>query len=45
MEYLFMEYFMEMEKEIYCYETALEMLDEMYNLGLKIKYKEIKTNF
>ncbi len=32
------------ENRIYSYEPALEMLDEMYNLGLKIKYKEVKTN-
>ena len=29
---------------IYTYEPALEMLDEMYNLGLRISYKEVKTN-
>ena len=32
------------KKHIFTYEPALEMLDEMYNLGLKIKYKEAKTN-
>jgi len=30
--------------KIYSYEPALEMLDEMYDLGLKIEYKEAKTN-
>ena len=30
---------------IYSYEPALEMLDEMYGLGLKAKYREEKTNF
>lgn len=30
-------------RNIYSYEPALEMLDEMYNLGLKIKYKEVKN--
>jgi len=29
---------------IYSYEPALEMLDEMYNLGLRIQYMEAKTN-
>jgi len=33
------------QNKIYSYEPALEMLDEMYNLGLGIKYKETKTNF
>ncbi len=33
------------QKKIYSYEPALEMLDEMYNLGLEIEYKETKTNF
>lgn len=33
------------ESKIYSYEPALEMLDEMYNLGLGVKYKEAKTNF
>jgi len=32
-------------KRIYSYEPALEMLDETYNLGIKIKYKEARTNF
>lgn len=27
---------------IYTYEPALEMLDELYNLGLGVKYKEVK---
>ena len=33
------------QKKIYSYEPALELLDEMYNLGIKVQYKEIKTNF
>lgn len=33
------------EKNIYVYEPALEMLNEMYKLGLKASYKEGKTNF
>jgi len=32
-------------RNIYSYEPALEMLDEMYGLGLKVRYKEAKTNF
>jgi hypothetical protein len=32
------------QDKIYTYEPALEMLDEMYDLGLKIQYKEAKTN-
>lgn len=32
-------------RNIYSYEPALEMLDEMYGLGLKVRYKEVKTNF
>ena len=32
-------------EKIYSYEPALEMLDEMYDLGLKIEYREEKTNF
>lgn len=32
-------------KKIYSYEPALEMLDEMYDLGMKVKYMEKKTNF
>jgi hypothetical protein len=32
------------QSKIYSYEPALEMLDEMYGLGLKVKYKEAKTN-
>jgi len=32
------------QSRIYSYEPALEMLDEMYGLGLKVKYKEAKTN-
>jgi hypothetical protein len=31
-------------KSIYTYEPALELLDEMYNLKLKVKYKETRTN-
>lgn len=31
--------------KIYTYEPALEMLDEMYGLGLRVEYKEEKTNF
>lgn len=33
------------KKNIYVYEPALEMLSEMYKLGLKASYKEEKTNF
>lgn len=33
------------QKNIYSFEPALEMLDEMYSLGLKVIYKETKTNF
>jgi hypothetical protein len=33
------------KEKIYSYEPALEMLDEMYNLGLKAEYREEKTNF
>jgi len=29
---------------IYTYEPALEMLDEIYNLGLRVSYREVKTN-
>lgn len=32
------------QDKIYSYEPALEMLDEMYGLGLKVEYKEAKTN-
>lgn len=32
------------QKNIYSYEPALEMLNETYNLGLKIEYVEAKTN-
>nr|MDO8097700.1 hypothetical protein [Candidatus Njordarchaeota archaeon] len=28
----------------YSYEPALEMLDELYNIGLDVKYKEARTN-
>jgi hypothetical protein len=31
-------------KNIYAYEPALEMLDEIYRLGLGIKYREKETN-
>jgi len=31
--------------KIYSYEPALEMLNEMYNLGLNAAYREEKTNF
>ena len=31
-------------KNIYSYEPALEMLDEMYGLGLGAKYRESRTN-
>jgi hypothetical protein len=33
------------KNKIYSYEPALEMLDEMYGLGLKVEYKEARTNF
>ena len=33
------------QRNIYSFEPALEMLDEMYGLGLKVTYKEAKTNF
>jgi len=33
------------QRNIYSYEPALEMLDEMYNLDLKVRYREAKTNF
>jgi hypothetical protein len=32
------------QRHIYSYEPALEMLDEMYGLGLHVKYMETKTN-
>lgn len=32
------------KKNIYTYEPALEMLDEVYKLGLGVKYREVKTN-
>jgi hypothetical protein len=32
------------QSKIYSYEPALEMLDEMYGLGLKAEYRETKTN-
>lgn len=33
------------QRNIFSYEPALETLDEMYDLGLKIAYRESKTNF
>jgi hypothetical protein len=33
------------QKNIYSYEPALEMLDEAYDLGLKVRYMEAKTNY
>jgi len=33
------------EQNVYSYEPALEMLDEMYGLGLRVRYKEAETNF
>jgi len=33
------------QDNIYSYEPALEMLDETYDLGLKAKYMEAKTNY
>jgi hypothetical protein len=33
------------QKNIYSYEPALEMLNETYDLNLKVRYKEAKTNF
>lgn len=33
------------QRNIYSYEPALEMIDEMYGLDLKVKYRETKTNF
>lgn len=33
------------QDRIYTYEPALEMLDEMYGLGLKVRYRKAKTNF
>jgi len=32
------------QEKIYSYEPALEMLDEMYDLGLGVEYREMKTN-
>ena len=32
------------QKNIYSYEPALEMLDQMYSLSLNTRYMEIKTN-
>jgi hypothetical protein len=31
-------------RNIYSFEPALEMLDEEYHLGLRAKYREIRTN-
>jgi len=33
------------ENNIYSYEPALEMLNEIYSLGLHVKYRETETNF
>jgi len=33
------------QRRVYSFEPALEMLNEMYSLGLKVMYKEAKTNF
>lgn len=33
------------QENIYSYEPALEMLDEAYDLGLKVRYMEAKTNY
>jgi hypothetical protein len=33
------------QRNIFSYEPALEMLNEMYDLGLKVSYKEAMTNF
>lgn len=33
------------QRNIYSYEPALEMLNEMYSLGLKVSYKEATSNF
>ncbi|MHA1280179.1 MAG: hypothetical protein ACTSQ8_23570 [Candidatus Helarchaeota archaeon] len=33
------------QQKIYSYEPALEMLNEMYELGLDIEYREIDSNF
>ena len=33
------------QRNIYSYEPALEMLNEMYGLGLKVSYKEATSNF
>lgn len=33
------------QRNIFVYEPALEMLDEVYDLGLKVRYMETKTNF
>jgi hypothetical protein len=32
------------QSKIYSYEPALEMLNEMYGLGLRVVYRETKTN-
>jgi len=32
------------QRNIYSFEPALEMLDEMYRLGLNVRYMEAKTN-
>ena len=33
------------QRNVYSYEPALEMMDEMYGLGSKVGYKETETNF
>lgn len=33
------------QRNVYSYEPALEMMDEMYGLDLKVRYKETETNF
>ncbi|MEM3518646.1 MAG: hypothetical protein QXL52_01635 [Nitrososphaerales archaeon] len=33
------------KKHIFTHEPALEILDEMYDLGLKVEYREAKTNY
>jgi hypothetical protein len=32
------------QRNVYSFEPALEMLDEMYRLGLHVSYMETKTN-
>lgn len=33
------------QEKIYSYEPALEMMDKMYDLGLKVEYAQEITNF